>query len=62
MQDYLARYPGAEHCVVFVDINTFWSSGYDPDTVLPVLLEHTDYSSYELLYWNYLSKAYVLNK
>ena len=62
VQDYLARYPDAENCVVFVDIDRFWSSGYDPDTVLPVLLENTDYSSYELLYWNYLSKAYVLSK
>ena len=62
VQDYLARYPEAEHCVVFVDINPFWSSGYDPDQVLPVLLEHTDFQSSEMLYWNYLSKVYVLSK
>ena len=62
VQEYLSRYPEAAHCVVFVDVDRFWSSGYDPDQVLPVLLEHTDFQSSELLYWNYLSKAYVLNK
>ena len=62
VRDYLARYPEAEHCVVFVDIDTFWSSGYDPDTVLPVLLDNSDFSDYELMYWNYLSKAFLLSK
>ena len=48
--------------MVFIDVNEFWSSGFDPEEILPALTASTDYSSWELLYENNLSVTYLLRK
>ena len=58
---YLAAREAAD-CVVFIDVSPFWSSGFDADTMLPALLESTEFSASELLYENELSAAYLLSK
>ena len=58
---YLAQNP-SEECVVFIDVNEYWSSGFDPEQILPALTASTDYSSWELLYENNLSETYLLRK
>ena len=58
---YLARRPGDE-CVVFIDVNAFWSSGFDPAEMLPALIATTEYTQWELLYENGLSVTYLLRK
>ena len=55
-----AGYPG--ECVVYIDVSAFWSSGYDPEEVLPALVDSTEYTRWELLYENQLSATYVLQK
>ena len=46
--------------MVFIDVSPFWSSGFDAETMLPALLESTEYRSSELLYENELSVTYLL--
>ena len=61
----LDAYLGAresESCVVYIDVSPFWSSGFDPDEMLPALLESTEYESSSLLYENELSATYLLTK
>lgn len=58
---YLAQRP-SEECVVYIDVSEFWSSGFDPEEILPALTASTDYSSWELLYENGLSVTYLLRK
>ena len=58
---YLAR-RGGDECVVYIDVNKFWSSGFEPEKMLPALLASTDFTEYELLYENGLSVAYLLRK
>lgn len=52
----------ADECVVYIDVSVFWSSGFDPDVMLPALLESTEYSDSSLLYENGLSVTYLLTK
>ena len=61
LDEYLAQRP-AEECVVYIDVDAYWSSGFLPEEMLPALLDSTEYSSYELLYENGLSHAYLLRK
>lgn len=58
---YLAARPSAE-CVVYIDVSEYWSSGFDPAEMLPALTASTDYMSWEPLYENGLSAAYLLRK
>ena len=58
---YLAERPGDE-CVVYIDVSAYWSSGFDPEEMLPALIASTDYTDWELLYENGLSVAYLLRK
>ena len=55
-----AGYP--EECVVYLDVSAFWGSGYDPDQMLPALLDSTEYNSWQPLYANQLSATYLLSK
>ena len=55
-----AGYP--EECVVYLDVSAFWSSGYDPEVLLPELIASTEYNRWEPLYQNQLSATYVLFK
>lgn len=61
LEDYLAGFEG-DKCVVYIDVSEFWSSGYDPDVMLPDFLEHSDFNEYELLYSFGLSQTYLLSK
>ena len=58
---YLAERPGDE-CVVYIDVSAYWSSGFEPEEMLPALIASTDYTDWELLYENGLSVAYLLRK
>ena len=58
---YLADRP-SEECVVYIDVSAFWSSGFDPEEILPALTAGTDYTDWELLYENGLSVTYLLRK
>jgi hypothetical protein len=62
VQDYLARYPEAEHCVVFVDINPFWSSGYDADALLKRIADETAYHKAEELFTTGLTTTYLISR
>ena len=52
----------ARECVVYIDTSVFWSSGFDPDQMLPELLASTEYTDYAPLYANGLSETYLLTK
>ncbi len=52
----------ADECVVYIDVSVFWSSGFDPEEMLPALLASTDYTDSALLYANGLSETYLLTK
>ncbi|MBR1456509.1 MAG: glycosyltransferase family 39 protein [Oscillospiraceae bacterium] len=52
----------ADECVVYIDVSVFWSSGFDPNEMLPALLASTDYTDWAPLYANGLSKTYLLTK
>ena len=58
---YLAERPSDE-CVVYVDTDAYWSSGFDPKVMLPALIDSTEYTSWEPLYEASLSAAYLLRK
>jgi 4-amino-4-deoxy-L-arabinose transferase-like glycosyltransferase len=58
---YLAARP-SDACVVYIDVSEAWSSGFDPEEMLPALLASTEYTESELLYENGLSVAYLLRK
>ena len=62
LDDYLARYDGIDEAVVYVDISKFWSSGFDPEEILPRMLASTDFRSYEPLYTTGLSQTFLLTK
>ncbi len=58
---YLAQADAAE-CVVYVDVSVFWSSGFDPEQMLPALIASTPYTDWRPLYANGLSETFVLTK
>ncbi len=60
LADYLASFGEAEECVVFIDVDAYWSSGFDPDVMLPELLAHSGYTRCEELYRFALSQTYLL--
>ena len=61
LDDYLAQREG-DSCVVYIDVSKAWSSGFEPEEMLPALLASTDYSSFQPLYENGLSVTYLLRK
>lgn len=58
---YLAENPDDE-CVVYIDVDSVWGSGFNSDEVLEELLEETDYTLTEPLYRYALSSAWLLSK
>ena len=48
--------------MVYIDVSAYWSSGFDPEEMLPALIASTEYTDWELLYENGLSVAYLLRK
>ena len=45
-----------------MDISKFWSSGFDPEEILPRLLESTEFGAWEPLYTTGLSQTFLLTK
>ncbi len=58
---YLAA-RGGDACVVYIDVSKTWSSGFEPEEMLPALIASTEYTDWELLYENGLSVTYLLRK
>ena len=58
---YLDNNPDDE-CVVYIDVDSMWGSGFDSNEVLKELLAETDYTSAESLYRYALSDTYLLKK
>ena len=61
LASYLAKNADAE-CVVYIDTDGMWGSGFDSDEVLEKLISETDYTSAEPLYRYALSDTYLLTK
>ena len=51
-----------DECVVYIDVDSMWGSGFDSNAVLEELLAKTDYTSAEPLYRYALSDTYLLTK
>ena len=49
-------------CVVYIDIDDFWGSGFEPESMLSALLKESDYTQAEHLYQYALSDAYLLRR
>ena len=62
LRDYLTRFPDAEEAVVYIDSSKFWSSGFEPEDILPRLLENTAFTAFDHLYTTGLSRTYLLTK
>ena len=60
LDEYLASFADATECVVFIDVNAFWSSGFDAAEMLPELIEETPFTGFEPLYTYGLSETYLL--
>ena len=56
------RTAGARECVVFIDTSAYWSSGFDPQVMLPALMEETGFTGVQPLYSYELSETYLLTK
>lgn len=61
-QDMLDYLEDRETFVAYIDISEYWSSGYDPETILENIRASTGYTQAELLYQNGLSTTYVITK
>lgn len=59
---YIESFGDADECVVYIDVNDFWSSGYISEEILTKLIDSTDFNSYETLYKNGLTETYLLKK
>ena len=51
-----------EECVVYIDVDSMWGSGFDSGEVLEDFFRETDYSAAEPLYRYALSDTYLLTK
>ena len=49
-------------CVVYIDIDDFWGSGFEPESMLSALLKESDYTQADHLYQYALSDAYLLRR
>ncbi len=58
----LAYVGGAEEVVVYIDISSFWSSGYDADAILRRLARETPYKNAEPLFTTGLSATYLISR
>ena len=61
LKKYLAERPQDE-CVVYIDVDSMWGSGFKSDEVLAELLESSDYSGCEHLYRYALSDTWLLTR
>ena len=58
---HVTERPG-EECVVYIDVDSMWGSGFNSAEILDELLDETDYTDSEPLYRFALSDAYLLTK
>ncbi len=61
LANYIAE-KNSDTLVVYIDTNEFWSSGFDPEDILPELERTTGYTDAQLLYSYELSKTYLLTR
>ena len=61
LQRYLKDADSPE-CVVYIDVDSFWGSGFEPEEILPELLKETGYTETEHLYDYALSNTYLLRR
>lgn len=61
LDDYLAE-SDSDECILFIDVNEFWSSGFNAQAMLDDFIDSTDYKVYEHLYSYGLSQTYLLSK
>ncbi len=59
LASYLAGFD-SEEMVVYIDVDKFWSSGLEPEIMLPQLQEASGFSKAEQLYTYALSHCYLL--
>ncbi len=60
--ELLSYLEGAERCVVYVDVDSFWGSGFDPQEMVDILLQETDFRESQELYRYGLSDTFLLRK
>ena len=61
LSEYLEN-KDSDTLILYIDTNKFWSSGFEPEKVLPALESETGYANAELLYSYELSKTYLLTR
>ena len=61
LREYL-EIKDSDEMVVYIDIDSMWGSGFDPNTELRALEEHTGYTEAEHLYQYALSDTYLLRR
>ena len=61
LQNYLTRRGGRE-CVVFIDVDSIWGSGFDSESLLDEFCEDTGFADPEPLYRYALSQTYLLRR
>ncbi len=61
LKHYLAEHPDDE-CVVYIDVDSVWGSGFNADEVLAELLDETEYSASDHLYRYALSDTWLLSR
>lgn len=61
LTEYLAD-KDSDNLVVYIDTSKFWSSGFEPEEILPVLEAETGYGNAEVLYQYELSETYLLTR
>lgn len=61
MIDYISSH-NSDEIIVFIDQDEFWSSGYNPDEMLPKIEEATGYNLVEQLYFSGFNGVYLLSE
>ena len=59
---YLNSFNNNGEVILYIDVDKFWSSGFDSKEILNSILENTEYREYELLYKYGLTETYLLKK
>ena len=53
---------GSPECVVYIDIDGFWGSGFEPESTLEKLMKESGYTQAEHLYQYALSDAWLMRR
>lgn len=60
--DYIDTHASNSELVIYISTSKDWGSNYDPDEIIALIEDSTDYSEAELLYAYGLSETYLLTK